>query len=179
MSVLTDQHYNHVAFANRYPRLPLPLLGGYAWFDQSLYPRCPAHGPSSSNPSPTWSGCASPSAPAPLRVISTSRFHLGTRWGGPSTRIRLKPAMYAAAAMKVLPVPISPPTLVTWWASRERAAPRMASACAPRRLRSRLTGGHTYGAGRPGNAASLEQPVDGRDTGGAWRNSLFRKIKLS
>ena len=27
MSVLTYQHYNHVAFANRYPRLPLPLLG--------------------------------------------------------------------------------------------------------------------------------------------------------
>ena len=54
------------------------------------------------------------------------------------TRILLKPAMSAApAAMKVLPVPISPTTVVPRWASRERAAPLMASACAPRGDRSR------------------------------------------
>ena len=75
---------------------------------------------------------------APGTVISTSRFHLGTRWGGQSTSTLLKPAMCAAAApMKVLPVPISPTTVVPRWASRERAAPLMASACAPRGLRSR------------------------------------------
>ena len=32
-------------------------------------------------------------ARAPGTVISTSRFHLGTRWGGQRTRTRLKPAM--------------------------------------------------------------------------------------
>ena len=52
---------------------------------------------------------------------------------------RSKPAMYAAAApMKVLPVPISPTTVVPRWAFSERAAPLMASACAPRGLRSSL-----------------------------------------
>ena len=66
-------------------------------------------------------------------VSSTSRFHLRVRWGGTSTRMRLKPAMCAAlAAMKVLPVPISPTRLVPWWALRERVTPRMASAWAPR-----------------------------------------------
>ena len=56
-------------------------------------------------------------ARAPGTVISTSRFQLGTRCGGPSTRIRLKPVMCAAAAaMKVLPVPISPTTVVPRWA---------------------------------------------------------------
>ena len=76
-------------------------------------------------------------ARAPGTVISTSRFHLGTRWGGQRMSILLKPAMWAAAAaMKVLPVPISPTTVVPRWASRERAAPRMASSCAPRGLRS-------------------------------------------
>ena len=71
-------------------------------------------------------------------VISTSLFHLGTKWGGPNTRMRLKPAMYAAAApMKLLPVPISPTTVVPRWASSERAAPLMASSCAPRGVRSR------------------------------------------
>ena len=50
-------------------------------------------------------------------VISTSRFHLPVRWGGHKTRTRLKPAMCAAAtAMKVLPVPISPTTVVPRWA---------------------------------------------------------------
>ena len=53
-------------------------------------------------------------------------------------RIFLKPAMCAAAAaMKVLPVPISPTTVVPRWASRDRAAPLMASSCAPRGVRSR------------------------------------------
>ena len=76
-------------------------------------------------------------ARAPGTVISTSRFHLGTRWGGQSTRMLLKPAMCAAAApMNVLPVPISPTTVVPRWASRERAAPLMASVCAPRGVRS-------------------------------------------
>ena len=71
-------------------------------------------------------------------VSSTSRFHLRTRWGGQSTRILWKPAMCAAAApIKVLPVPISPTTFVPRWASRERAAPLMASSCAPRGVRSR------------------------------------------
>ena len=77
-------------------------------------------------------------ARAPGTVISTSRFHLGTRCGGHRTNTRWKPANCAAAApMKVLPVPISPTTVVPRWASRERAAPRMASACAPRGERSR------------------------------------------
>ena len=53
-------------------------------------------------------------------------------------RILLKPTMCAAAAaMKVLPVPISPTTVVPRWASRDRAAPLMASSCAPRGVRSR------------------------------------------
>ena len=57
----------------------------------------------------------------PGTVNSTSRFHLGTRCGGPSTRILLKPAMCAAAAaMKVLPVPISPTTVVPRWAYVKR-----------------------------------------------------------
>ena len=74
-------------------------------------------------------------ARAPGTVISTSRFHLGTRWGGQITRIRWKPAMYAAAApMNVFPVPISPTTVVPRWALRERATPLMASACAPQGL---------------------------------------------
>ena len=38
---------------------------------------------------------------------------------GQRTRMRLKPAM-CAAAVKVLPVPISPTTVVPRWASRER-----------------------------------------------------------
>ena len=37
-------------------------------------------------------------ARVPGTVISTSRFHLGTRWGGQRTRTRLKPARCAAAA---------------------------------------------------------------------------------
>ena len=50
---------------------------------------------------------------------------------------RRNPAAWAAAApMKDLPVPISPTTVVPRWACRDRAAPRMASACAPRGLRS-------------------------------------------
>ena len=52
-------------------------------------------------------------ARAPGTVSSTSRFHLRVRCGGQSTRMRRKPAMWAAAAaMKVLPVPISPTTVV-------------------------------------------------------------------
>ena len=78
-------------------------------------------------------------ARTPGTVISTSRFHLGTRWGGQMMRMRSKPAMCAAAApMKVLPVPISPTTVVPRWAFSDRAAPLMASACAPRGLRSSL-----------------------------------------
>ena len=64
-------------------------------------------------------------------VASTSRFHLRVKWGGQIMRILLKPAICAAAAMKVFPVPISPTTVVPRWASRERAAPLMASACRP------------------------------------------------
>ena len=75
-------------------------------------------------------------ARAPGTVISTSRFHLGTRCGGQRISILWKPAMCAAAAMKVLPVPISPTTVVPRCALSERAAPLMASACAPRGLRS-------------------------------------------
>ena len=61
-------------------------------------------------------------ARAPGTVISTSRFHLGTRWGGQMMMMmRSKPAMCAAAAaMKVLPVPISPTTVVPRWALREQ-----------------------------------------------------------
>ena len=59
------------------------------------------------------------------------------------------PAMYAALApMKVLPVPISPTTVVPRWASRERAAPLMASACAPRGLRSRRGSVPPFSEGR-------------------------------
>ena len=78
-------------------------------------------------------------ARAPGTVASTSRFHFRVRWGGQRTRILLKPAMSAApAAMKLLPVPISPTTVVPRWTSRERAAPLMASACAPRGERSSI-----------------------------------------
>ena len=65
------------------------------------------------------------------------------------TRILLKPAMCAAlAAMKVLPVPISPTTVVPRWASRERAAPLMASACAPRGERSSMGSLPPFSEGR-------------------------------
>ena len=74
---------------------------------------------------------------APGIVSSTSRFHFGVKWGGHNTSTRWKPAMCAAdAPMKVFPVPISPTRLVPWWASRDRAAPLMASAWAPRGERS-------------------------------------------
>ncbi len=74
---------------------------------------------------------------APGTVCSTSLFHFLVRCGGQRTSILLNPAMWAAAAaMKVLPVPISPTTVVPRWAFRERAAPLMASACAPRGFRS-------------------------------------------
>ena len=50
-------------------------------------------------------------------VSSTSRFHFLVRWGGHNTSTLRKPAMWAAAvAMKVLPVPISPTTVVPLWA---------------------------------------------------------------
>ena len=82
-------------------------------------------------------------------VSSTSRFHLRTRCGGQRTRTLPKPAMCAAeAAMKVLPVPISPTTVVPRWASRERAAPRMASSCAPSGERSRRGSGRPFSEGR-------------------------------
>ena len=62
---------------------------------------------------------------------------------------RSNPAMYAAAApMKVLPVPISPTTVVPRWALRERAAPLMASACAPSGLRSSLGSVPPFSEGR-------------------------------
>ena len=65
------------------------------------------------------------------------------------TSTRSKPAMCAAAApMKVLPVPISPTTVVPRWAVRERAAPRMASACAPRGLLSRRGSTPPFSEGR-------------------------------
>ena len=65
------------------------------------------------------------------------------------TSTRSKPAMYAAAApMKVLPVPISPTTVVPRWALRERAAPLMASACAPRGERSRRGSVPPFSEGR-------------------------------
>ena len=71
-------------------------------------------------------------------VCSTSRFHFRVRWGGQRMSILLNPAMCAAAApMNVFPVPISPTTVVPRWALRERAAARMASAWAPRGVRSR------------------------------------------
>ena len=82
-------------------------------------------------------------------VISISRFHLGTRWGGQMTSTRSKPAMCAAAApMKVLPVPISPTTVVPRWAFRERAAPLMASDCAPRGFLSSLGSVPPFSEGR-------------------------------
>ena len=62
-------------------------------------------------------------------VCSTSRFHFRVRCGGQRISTLRNPAMCAAAApMKVLPVPISPTTVVPLWTSRERAAPLMASA---------------------------------------------------
>ena len=71
-------------------------------------------------------------------VSSTSRFHFLVRCGGQRTSTLWKPAMWAAAAaMKVLPVPISPTTVVPLWACRERTAPLMASSWAPRGERSR------------------------------------------
>ena len=88
-------------------------------------------------------------ARTPGTVCSTSRFHLGTRWGGQITSIRRKPAMYAAAApMNVLPVPISPTTVVPRWDFRERAAPLMASACAPRGFLSRRGSAPPFSEGR-------------------------------
>ena len=82
-------------------------------------------------------------------VSSTSRFHLRVRCGGQRTSTRRKPAMWAAdAAMKVLPVPISPTTVVPRWVSRERAAPRMASACAPSGERSSCGRGFPQSEGR-------------------------------
>ena len=93
-------------------------------------------------------------ARAPGTVISTSRFHLGTRWGGQRTRMRLKPAMCAAAAaMKVLPVPISPTTVVPRWASRERAAPPYGVGLRPQGLAEQA--GHL--------SAVLRGPVEGRE----------------
>ena len=81
---------------------------------------------------------ATTAARASGTVSSTSRFHLRVRCGGHNTSTRRKPARWAAeAAMNVFPVPISPTTVVPRWSSRERAAPRMASACAPRGVRSR------------------------------------------
>ena len=57
---------------------------------------------------------------------------------------RRKPAAWAAAApMKVLPVPISPTTVVPRWAWRDMAVPRMASSWPPigvRSSRGSLTG---------------------------------------
>ena len=50
--------------------------------------------------------------------------------------------------IKVLPVPISPTTVVPRWALRERAAPLMASACAPRGLRSSLGSLPPFSEGR-------------------------------
>ena len=89
---------------------------------------------------------ATMTARAPGTVSSTSRFHLRVRCGGQSTSTRSKPAMCAAeAAMKVLPVPISPTTVVPRCASSESAAPRIASACAPSGARSR------GGSARPGS----------------------------
>jgi len=82
-------------------------------------------------------------------VCSTSRFHLPVKWGGQRMSTLWKPAMYAAAApMNVFPVPISPTTFVPWWASRERAAPLMASACAPRGVRSRRGSAPPFSEGR-------------------------------
>ena len=64
-------------------------------------------------------------------------------------RTLLKPAMCAAAApMKVLPVPISPTTVVPRCALRERAAPLMASACAPMGVRSRCGSVPPFSEGR-------------------------------
>ena len=68
-------------------------------------------------------------ARAPGTVSSTSRFHFRVRCGGHSmSNMRRKPAAWAAAApMKVLPVPISPTTVVPRWAWRDNAVPLMAS----------------------------------------------------
>ena len=82
-------------------------------------------------------------------VSSISRFHFRVRWGGQRINTLWNPAMWAAAApMKVLPVPISPTTVVPWWASRESAAPLIASAWPPRGLRSSLGRGRGSSEGR-------------------------------
>ena len=88
-------------------------------------------------------------ARAPGTVSSTSRFHFFVRCGGQRMSTLLKPAMCAAAApMKVLPVPISPTTVVPRWASRDRAVPLMASACAPSGVRSRGGSSPPFSEGR-------------------------------
>ena len=56
----------------------------------------------------------------PFGTRSWTSVQCRPRASGQRTRMRLKPAMCAAAAMKVLPVPISPTTVVPRWASRER-----------------------------------------------------------
>ena len=64
-------------------------------------------------------------------VCSISRFHFSTRWGGHITRIRLKPACFAAIIeMKVLPVPISPTRMVPLFSLKEKATPEMVCFCA-------------------------------------------------
>ena len=58
-------------------------------------------------------------------------------WGGQRINTRRKPAAWAAAApMNVLPVPISPTTVVPRCAWRERAVPLMATSWPPIGLRS-------------------------------------------
>ena len=77
-------------------------------------------------------------------MSSTSRFHFRVKWGGQRINMRRNPAAWAAAApMKVLPVPISPTTVVPLWACRDRAVPLMASSWPPigvRSSRGSLTG---------------------------------------
>ena len=70
---------------------------------------------------------------------SISRRHFRTRCGGQTRNTRRQPATYAApAAIRLLPLPISPTTMVPGWRWMERAAARIASAWAPiGRLRSR------------------------------------------
>ena len=76
-------------------------------------------------------------ARAPGTVSSTSRFHFRVRCGGQRIKTRWKPAAWAAAApMNVLPVPISPTTVVPLWAWRDRAVPLMASSWPPIGVRS-------------------------------------------